>query len=494
MKDASASPVVFLGPTLPLAEARRLLPDARFAPPVRCGSLLALGRLQPPVHVQDVAIIDGCFESVAAVWHKEILWALRRGMRVYGAASMGALRAAELADLGMRGVGEIFEGYRSGRIVDDDEVAVLHGPAERDYAPLTDALVNVRATLHSAKNAGTLNAAEAARILEVARTTFYQRRVLVEQLPDDEPLALVDQKRLDAIALLKLLAADDPQPAEGTPHPDAARASDTIFLRTLQCHAACRPFPFHATWLPFGERMGRRSRLFGLRYVLVRELALAMALLDACARARQRNPEAELRRGITNNPAACRQIATEILRYHGLYPLAEGRPQTDAILANVMPLSSAWYVLDEYLREAGDTQAADSQDILNFSRQQLASWGLSAQAQFDAWRQRNDLLQGRDHLQFWQIMQRYMARLSPYALSRYGCFRVDSDRAWLLGAMGLSGFGEELRRRSSDDTQRAELRRELAGAWESAAAGREAQALSCDFDGEADVQAELALL
>ena len=43
---------------------------------------------------------------------------------------MGALRAAELHAFGMRGVGRIFEAFRDGELEDDDEVAVVHGPAE----------------------------------------------------------------------------------------------------------------------------------------------------------------------------------------------------------------------------------------------------------------------------------------------------------------------------------------------------------------------------
>ena len=57
--------------------------------------------------VQTIAIIDGYFDRVPAVWHKEILWALNMGIRVIGAASMGAIRAAELAPFGMEGVGRI---------------------------------------------------------------------------------------------------------------------------------------------------------------------------------------------------------------------------------------------------------------------------------------------------------------------------------------------------------------------------------------------------
>ena len=52
-----------------------------------------------------IGIIDGVFLDVASVWHREILWALSQGVHVFGAASMGALRAAELDGFGMRGVG-----------------------------------------------------------------------------------------------------------------------------------------------------------------------------------------------------------------------------------------------------------------------------------------------------------------------------------------------------------------------------------------------------
>ena len=43
-----------------------------------------------------IGIVDGYFEGVLSVWHKEILWAMAEGIHVFGSASMGALRAAEL--------------------------------------------------------------------------------------------------------------------------------------------------------------------------------------------------------------------------------------------------------------------------------------------------------------------------------------------------------------------------------------------------------------
>ena len=83
---------VFLGPSLPLDQARAIL-DAIYLPPVQQGDLLRLLELKP----RYVGIIDGYFETVPAVWHKEILLAMSQGVHVFGAASMGALRAAELS-------------------------------------------------------------------------------------------------------------------------------------------------------------------------------------------------------------------------------------------------------------------------------------------------------------------------------------------------------------------------------------------------------------
>ena len=74
-----------------------------------------------------IGIIDGYFENIPSVWHKEILWAMSQGIHVFGSASMGALRAAELAPFGMEGVGAIFEAYRDGWLEDDDEVASEDG-------------------------------------------------------------------------------------------------------------------------------------------------------------------------------------------------------------------------------------------------------------------------------------------------------------------------------------------------------------------------------
>ena len=128
--------------------------------------------MQPAV----IGLIDGFFEHIASVWHKEILWALGQGIQVFGSASMGALRAAELAPFGMEGVGTVFESYRDGRLEDDDEVAVIHGPAELGHICLSEAMVNMRRTLEEAEAKGIIGRSTCARLEHIAKGLFYADR------------------------------------------------------------------------------------------------------------------------------------------------------------------------------------------------------------------------------------------------------------------------------------------------------------------------------
>jgi hypothetical protein len=137
---------IFVGPSVPKEELA-LHCNAYYLPPVGLGDIAKI--LQEKPHV--IGIIDGYFDSVPSIWHKEILLALSQGVHVVGGASMGALRAAELHAFGMEGIGEIFEWYRDGYIEADDEVAVIHSKAENDYMPFSEALVNIRKTFFCAK-------------------------------------------------------------------------------------------------------------------------------------------------------------------------------------------------------------------------------------------------------------------------------------------------------------------------------------------------------
>ncbi|SDD84674.1 TfuA-like protein [Aquimonas voraii] len=234
---------VFLGPSLPLARARAHL-QAEYLPPVAMGDVYALvrSRARPGDHI---ALIDGVFEQVPAVWHKEILFALERGVHVHGASSMGALRAAELQAFGMRGVGRIFEAFRDGVLEDDDEVAVVHAPAEAAFRPLSAAMVSIRALLQRLQGQGLLGAEQAARLAELSKQRPYWERSWAELLADARALALGaavedairsisredDAKALDAIELLDTLARELAAPAR--PHAATFALEQTRFWRGL---------------------------------------------------------------------------------------------------------------------------------------------------------------------------------------------------------------------------------------------------------------------
>jgi hypothetical protein len=206
--------IVFAGPSLPPAARPPAPPAIEWRPPVRQGDVARAVPTGPDV----IGIIDGYFEIVPTVWHKEILWAMAQGIHVFGAASIGALRAAELDVFGMRGIGHIYEAFRDGVLEDDDEVAVLHGPEELGYPPLTEAMVNMRSTFDEAVRAGILAPDFAAQLTEIAKSLFYKERtyeaVLQRTAASDLPAALlrdltawlpsnrIDQKRCDAGALL----------------------------------------------------------------------------------------------------------------------------------------------------------------------------------------------------------------------------------------------------------------------------------------------------
>lgn len=225
---------VFTGPTLAADEARKVWGDAVYLPPVRQGDVYRTALLRP----RAIGIVDGYFQHVPSVWHKEFLWAMARGgVHVFGAASMGALRAAELAPFGMHGVGRVFEAYRDGVLEpyrdeafeDDDEVAVIHGPAETGYVALSEAMVNIRCTLARAQDDGVIGAATRDALVRAAKDLFYQERTydrLLERAAGDPappraevealrgwlPRGLVNRKRDDALAMLaamrEFLAAD----------------------------------------------------------------------------------------------------------------------------------------------------------------------------------------------------------------------------------------------------------------------------------------------
>lgn len=137
--------IVYLGPTLDIETAQAILPDGIFRPPIKHADLISDIHIYEPTHV---IIIDGEFGQALSVWHKEVVYALQMPTisGVYGAASMGALRAAELADYGMVGIGKIFWWYYEGVLEDDNLVTVFyHQSPDGKYTVDTPAKVDTLA-------------------------------------------------------------------------------------------------------------------------------------------------------------------------------------------------------------------------------------------------------------------------------------------------------------------------------------------------------------
>ena len=198
--------VVFAGPSI-FGIDPALLDGLELRPPAGRGDILSA--------VADgataIGLIDGLFDTLPAVWHKEILYALGRRVPVLGAASMGALRAAECAAFGMVGVGGIFDEYAAGARVADADVGVAHAPAELGYQPISVALVDAEAALDSLHEMEQLDQAMHRRLLERTRQLHFKQRTWEAVLGVeanhllDRVLVHPSRKTADALLLLERL-------------------------------------------------------------------------------------------------------------------------------------------------------------------------------------------------------------------------------------------------------------------------------------------------
>ncbi len=217
-KTSPRLPVVFLGPSLGHHEARKIL-EADYRRPIRRGDLDSV----PANSI--VAIVDGVFDQHLSVSPTELRAALNRNIRIFGASSMGALRAVEVP--GITGVGRVYEMYRSGEIDGDDEVALVFDP--ESMRPLCEPLVNIRHAVDRLARPGTISRQLASAIVSTARKLSYFDRtypVILREagVADGQQsshlatmLASYDLKREDAITLLEILrhVRLDHSPADG---------------------------------------------------------------------------------------------------------------------------------------------------------------------------------------------------------------------------------------------------------------------------------------
>ncbi len=222
-------PIVFSGPSL--LQTDRDAFDLDHQPPAQQGDILRAIEKQP----QAIGLIDGFFGTTLSVHQKEILDAMAAGIPVFGAASMGALRAAELCPFGMIGIGGIFEDYLSGALVSDAEVAISHGPEALGFVATTISLVDVRATVDALRECGRLPVAELDLVLDVAVRLHFSERtweMIASECESAGAISFdvaeifskrhVERKRQDALRLMECISAGEyvkgpvPEPAPKT--------------------------------------------------------------------------------------------------------------------------------------------------------------------------------------------------------------------------------------------------------------------------------------
>lgn len=236
--------VIFVGPTIPVNECKKIL-QATYLEPAARGDIYRATQAGAII----IGLIDGYFGQRCSPWHKELLYALYNGVRVYGCSSIGALRAAELSEFGMIGVGSIYDDFRSRKLTRDDEVTVIHAPQELAFAPLSEALVNLRATIEELAKRDLVSAADGERILTAASRLFYQERtidqILSRAFPGHAAVAerelyidlfqrfWIDQKKLDAVNMLKFIGSQENSKIEDCNSPNF-EFSETDYWRLFK--------------------------------------------------------------------------------------------------------------------------------------------------------------------------------------------------------------------------------------------------------------------
>lgn len=191
--------IVFLETSLTHIEAKKILPNAVYMPSIKKGDVIRAIKNG----YERIVIIDGNFGWTPSVWHKEILMAIDYGIEVFGASSMGAIRAAELHSDGMKGMGVVYSMYKNGAIDGDDEVAIAFSAFNNQQ---TVPLINIRKTIEE------LNIESKKIILATIKKIFYAERTwekIAEVVPENIfkliKLNYLDIKKEDAISLLNYI-------------------------------------------------------------------------------------------------------------------------------------------------------------------------------------------------------------------------------------------------------------------------------------------------
>jgi hypothetical protein len=163
-------PIVFLGPSLSIEKARKII-NAEFLPPAKKGDFIKLSLTSEK---KIIILIDGVFLQDYPPTPIEVFQVVNKNnFQLYGASSLGALRAVELEKFGMNGYGRVFELFKKDIINSDDEVAVTF---DNSYNLLSEAMIDIRYNLFLAFKKGIIDKETKQLITRTAKKIYFPFR------------------------------------------------------------------------------------------------------------------------------------------------------------------------------------------------------------------------------------------------------------------------------------------------------------------------------
>ena len=200
--------LIYTGLSLPFSEAKEILDshddiEVVYKKPIKRGDLSHDIKENPDI----IAIIDGVFHQNSAVGHREILSVMKKGVKVYGSSSMGALRASELDVLGMEGIGYCYNEYASGNVTSDDDVAVMLD--SETLEALSVPLISMNYVFTNAVAENIITKEEKDELIKITKETYYPKRNYAQTLSQSSLDADKKGKLIDFIRTSKDIKKED---------------------------------------------------------------------------------------------------------------------------------------------------------------------------------------------------------------------------------------------------------------------------------------------
>lgn len=200
--------LIYTGLSLPFSEAKEILDshddiEVVYKRPIKRGDLSHDIKENPDI----IAIIDGVFHQNSAVGHREIISVMKKGVKVYGSSSMGALRASELDVLGMEGIGYCYNEYASGNVTSDDDVAVMLD--SETLEALSVPLISMNYVFTNAVAENIITKEEKDELIKITKETYYPKRNYAQTLSQSSLDADKKGKLIDFIRTSKDIKKED---------------------------------------------------------------------------------------------------------------------------------------------------------------------------------------------------------------------------------------------------------------------------------------------